>query len=115
LLPFTSESGKAVCCEVIFQGKHTEVPATWRTGVDFCITPILTEDGKEIDVGLNFGDGKITPVGLHAYTMAKLLIASPKPLRVVESQAIFWWTSSHTLIRLISFPVLRKDPSHFSL
>jgi hypothetical protein len=57
LLPFTSASGKAVCCAVIFQGKHTEVPATWRTRVDFRITPILTEDGKEIDIVLNFGDG----------------------------------------------------------
>ena len=33
LLPFTSTSGKAECCAVIFQGKHNEVLATWRTGV----------------------------------------------------------------------------------
>ncbi len=63
LLPFTLASGEAVCCAVIFQGKHTEVPATWRTGVDFCITPILSEDGNEINIGLNFGDGKYYPGG----------------------------------------------------
>ncbi len=48
LLPFTSASGKAVCCANIFQGKG-DVPATWRTGVHHSVTPILTEDGKEID------------------------------------------------------------------
>ncbi len=62
LLPFTSASGKAVCCAIISQGKG-DVPATWRTGVDHSITPILTEDGKEIDLELNFGEGKYYPGG----------------------------------------------------
>ena len=30
LLPFTSASGEAVCCAIIYQGKGT-VPATWKT------------------------------------------------------------------------------------
>ena len=39
LLPFTSASGEAVCCAIIFQGKGV-VPSTWRTGVDHSVTPI---------------------------------------------------------------------------
>jgi hypothetical protein len=57
LLLFTSASGKAVDCCIIFQGKG-DVPATWRTGVDLTVIPILTEDGKELDLELNFGEGK---------------------------------------------------------
>ncbi len=62
LLPFTSASGEAVCCCIIFQGKGDD-PATWRTGVDYTVTPILTEDGKEKDFELNFGKGKYYPGG----------------------------------------------------
>ena len=62
LLPFTSASGEAICGAIIFQGKG-EVPATWRTGVDHSVTPILTEDGKEFDLELNFGEGKYYPGG----------------------------------------------------
>jgi hypothetical protein len=62
LLPFTSASGKAVCLCIIFQSKG-DVPATWRTGVDLTVTPILTEDGKELDLELNFGEGKYYPGG----------------------------------------------------
>ncbi len=49
LLPFTSASGEAVCCCIVFQGKG-DVPATWRTVVDLTVTPISTEDGKELDL-----------------------------------------------------------------
>jgi hypothetical protein len=63
LLPFTPASGKAVCCCIIFQGKG-DVPATWRTGVDLTVTPILTEDGIELDLDVNFGEGKNYPGGL---------------------------------------------------
>jgi hypothetical protein len=63
LLPFTSASGEAVCCCIIFQGKG-DVPATWRSGVDLTVTPILTEDGKELDLELNFGVGKYYLGGL---------------------------------------------------
>ena len=61
MLPFTSASGEAVCCEIIFQGKR-DVPSTRRTGVDHSVTPILTEDG-ELDLELNFGEGKYYPGG----------------------------------------------------
>jgi hypothetical protein len=61
LLPFTSASGDAVCCAIIFQGKGN-VPSTWRTGVDHSVTPILTADG-EFDLVLNFGEGKYYPGG----------------------------------------------------
>ena len=30
LLPFTSASGEAVCCAIIFQSKQDGVPATWE-------------------------------------------------------------------------------------
>ncbi len=63
LLPFTSASGEAVCCVVIFQGKQSEVPATWRTGVDLTVTQILTADGNKIDMDINFGEGKSYPGG----------------------------------------------------
>ena len=61
LLPITSASGEAVCCAIIFQGKG-DVPSTWKTGVDHNVTQILTEDG-EIDLELNFGEGKYYPGG----------------------------------------------------
>ena len=63
LLPFTSASGKAVCCVVIFQSKKENVPFTWRTGIDHTINPILTADGKEIDFELNVGEGTYYPGG----------------------------------------------------
>ena len=62
LLSFTSASGEAVCCAIIFQGKGT-VPATWKTGIDLSVTPILTADGKEFNLELNFGEGKYYPGG----------------------------------------------------
>ncbi|KAL3804780.1 hypothetical protein ACHAW5_001887 [Stephanodiscus triporus] len=61
MLPFTSASGEAVCCVIIFQGKGG-VPATWRTGVDHSVTPILAVDG-EFHLELNFGEGKYYPGG----------------------------------------------------
>ena len=61
MLPFTSASGEAVCCVIIFQGKG-DVPATWRTGVDHSVTPILALDG-EFHLDLNFGKGKYYPGG----------------------------------------------------
>jgi hypothetical protein len=48
LLPFTSASGEAVCCAIIFQGKGT-VPATWRTGIDLS-RPSLS--GAEADAAI---------------------------------------------------------------
>ena len=49
--------------DVAFQGKQSEVPATWRTGVDLTVTPSLTADGNKIDMNLNFGEGKYYPGG----------------------------------------------------
>ncbi len=62
MLLFTSASGEAVCCAIIFQGKG-DVPATWRTVVDHSVISILTEDGKEFDLERNFGEGKYYPGG----------------------------------------------------
>ena len=59
LLPFTSASGEAVCCVVIFQGKQSE----WRTGVHLTVALILTADGNKIDMDINFGEGKSYPGG----------------------------------------------------
>ena len=59
LLPFTSASGEAVCCVVIFQGKQSEVPATWRTGVDLTVTPILTANGNKIDMDIKIWRRKV--------------------------------------------------------
>ncbi len=63
LLPFTSATGKAVCCIIIFQSKQDGVPATWTTGIDHSVQPVLSGDGKEIILELNFGEGKYYPGG----------------------------------------------------
>ena len=91
LLPFTSASGEAVCCAVIFQGKLTEIPATWRTGVDVRVTPIMTENGEEIDVEMYLGKGKYYPGGpTCTYNGNTVDCLSPT---ASESQVTFWWTS----------------------
>ena len=33
-----------------FPGNKQKVPATWRTGVDGIVTPVMSEDGEEIDI-----------------------------------------------------------------
>jgi len=44
ILPFTSGSGEAVCCVLIFQHKEEEVPVTWKTGIDITVeNPIRNE------------------------------------------------------------------------
>mmetsp|Transcript_3041 Transcript_3041/g.5559 ORF Transcript_3041/g.5559 Transcript_3041/m.5559 type:complete len:151 (+) Transcript_3041:91-543(+) len=40
LLPFTSASGEAVCCIVIFQNAAGKVHQEWRTGLDASVNPI---------------------------------------------------------------------------
>jgi len=62
LLPFTSASGEAVCCVVIFQSKTGQVPMQWRMGIDASVNPIRGSDG-EIDVEMNIGEGKFHPGG----------------------------------------------------
>ena len=63
LFPFTSASGEAVCCAIIFQSKQDGVPGTWTTGIDHSVQPILTADGNEIELEVNFGEGKYYPGG----------------------------------------------------
>ena len=41
LLPFTSASGEAVCCVVIFDHPNGEVPINWATGIDIRKEPKL--------------------------------------------------------------------------
>ena len=62
LLPFTSASGEAVCCVVIFQHKSGEVPVEWKTGVDVTIDPIRDKN-NDIDMRLNLGNGNFYPGG----------------------------------------------------
>jgi hypothetical protein len=63
LLPFTSASGEAVCCAIIFQSKQDGVPATWTTGIDHSVQPMLSADENEIELEGNFGEGKYYPGG----------------------------------------------------
>ena len=63
LLPFTSATREAICCIIIFQSKQESVPATWTTGIDHSVQPVLSEDGKEIVLEFNFGEGKYYPGG----------------------------------------------------
>lgn len=41
LAPVHFSIWRGSCCAIIFQGKGT-VPATWKTGIDLSVTPILT-------------------------------------------------------------------------
>ena len=63
LLPFTSASGEAICCIIIFQSNQDGVPATWATGIDHSVQPVLRDDGKNIVIELNFGEGRYYPGG----------------------------------------------------
>ena len=58
ILPFTSGSGEAVCCVLIFQHKGEEVPMTWKSGIDITVeNPVCNEKGG-IDLELNVGESK---------------------------------------------------------
>ena len=61
-LPFTSASGEAVCCVIIFQSKTGEVPFDWRMGIDAIVNPIQNGKG-EITISHNIGAGKFYPGG----------------------------------------------------
>mmetsp|Transcript_17474 Transcript_17474/g.28278 ORF Transcript_17474/g.28278 Transcript_17474/m.28278 type:complete len:110 (+) Transcript_17474:725-1054(+) len=61
-LPFTSASGEAVCCVIIFQSKTGEVPLDWRMGIDASVNPIQNGKGK-ITISHNMGTGKFHPGG----------------------------------------------------
>ncbi len=82
LLPFTSATGEAVCCAVIFQcANKDELKATWATGIDvFVEDPVKGKD----DVILfenNTGKGKYYPFGpsceFNGITIPCLHFSSP--------------------------------------
>ncbi len=58
---------------VIFQGKQGAAPSSWRTGIDYKVSPVLTGDGKEIDFQLNLGEGKYYPGGPNCMSNGKLV------------------------------------------
>ena len=62
MLPFTSASGEAVCCVIIFQSDTGQVPQLWKTGIDHSVAPIKFANGK-LDVESNVGEGKYMPGG----------------------------------------------------
>ena len=113
LLPFTSASGEAVCCVVIFQGKQSEVQATWRAGVDLTVTSSLTADGNNIDMDINFGEGKYYPGGPTCKYNGKVVDCFTF---ISESGGItgdIWLKSLPTLVKLISSLVSQEVPYHF--
>jgi phage terminase small subunit len=64
LLPITSASGEPVICVVIFQGKTSEIPSHWTTGIDTRVDPVRGSDGRiRMDGEFNFGPGKYFPGG----------------------------------------------------
>ena len=71
ILPFTSASGKAVCCVVIFKSPTEKVPILWKTGMDITVAnPAKNSKGK-IDFQLNLGEGKTFPGGPKCKYMGK--------------------------------------------
>ena len=63
LLPITSGSAGPVLCVAIFQGKGSQVPAIWTSGIDITITPVRDSDGNIAKDESNFGSGKYFPGG----------------------------------------------------
>ena len=63
ILPFTSGSGEAVCCVLIFQHKEDEIPMTWKTGIDITVENPLRNEKGEIDLEMNIGESKYYPEG----------------------------------------------------
>ncbi len=79
ILPFTSATGEAICCVIIFQSKQEGVPATWTTGIDQSVLPVLSYE-KDLVLELNIGEGKYYPGGpkckYHGKTVDCLTFAS---------------------------------------
>ena len=63
ILPFTSGSGEAVCCVIIFQKGSPGVPMNWKTGIDETVTPFRNTTGNPDYCDSNMGDGKYYPGG----------------------------------------------------
>ena len=53
----------AVCCAIIFQSKQDDIPAIWTTGINHSAQPIISADGKEIELEVNFVEVKNYPYG----------------------------------------------------
>ena len=70
MLPFTSASGEAVCCVMIFQSDTEQVPQLWRTGLDHGPGLVRKEDGS-IDIEDNLGEGKSYPGGPKCFYNGK--------------------------------------------
>ena len=62
MLPFTSGSGEAVCCVMIFQSETGEVPSLWQQGHDKLVDLIRDADGN-VMLEANMGEGKAYPGG----------------------------------------------------
>ena len=63
ILPFTSDSGKAVCCMLIFQHKEDKVPMTWKTEIDITVENSIRNEQEEMDLELSIGESKYYPEG----------------------------------------------------
>ena len=63
LLPITAANGEPVICVIIFQGKSSEVPASWASGIDILLEPTRGADGKISIDDCNFGQNKYFPGG----------------------------------------------------
>lgn len=64
LLPFTSATGEAVACVVIFQSKDEKVKTTWASGIDYFVEdPVYDDDGETISFEKNLGKNKFYPGG----------------------------------------------------
>ena len=71
ILPFTSASGEAVCCVVIFKCQSEEVPQLWKTGVDITVENPARDENGEIDFQMNFDEGKYYPGGPKCHYKGK--------------------------------------------
>jgi hypothetical protein len=59
LLPITSASGEPIICVIIFQGKSSEIPSHWVSGIDTWVDPVRGSDGGiRVDGEFNFGKDK---------------------------------------------------------
>ena len=64
ILPFTSASGGAVCCVVIFTSNNDNgVPILWKAGVDIEVIDPVRDEKNAIDFEMNSGEGKYYPGG----------------------------------------------------
>ena len=63
ILPFTSGSGEAVCCALIFQHKGEEVPMIWKSVIDITVENPVCNEKEELDLELNVCESQYYPGG----------------------------------------------------